>query len=461
MINKKIYLIQPTYRDPQGRLHQGKRLIYSSLALPALSAAIPPDWQKEICFEYFDDVHYETDASIVGLSSMGYDILHGSEIGAEFKRRGKLVLFGGLQAHFSAKRLAGVCDSIVHGNPGPQQMKLILDDAERGRLNPDYWCGMDTNFPFDYSLLSDRRLQFVPVLTSVGCKEDCDFCCTAAVCNGRYRLRKLDIVVADLNAARAIGRNIVFSDSNILNNKDYLERLCTRIVRERMGIRWAAQCTIDVGDDPELLGLLKRSGCLALLVGIETLDERNMNSVHKRMSVAQHRTRIRNIRNAGIIVGGYFVLGMDYDSASTYDEMFRFIRDSRIALPILNILLPAFGTRLADRLEREGRMLVRDEDEFMKNTARFATASSHCFYVPMRMSAPKTEEEFRRLYGRLTSWREIIRRSVHPGLTSSAMLFQMNVGMRGEYRAMLDEVNGSRPQSSERLSGARSDGTTA
>ena len=40
---KKIYLIQPTYRDQDGNLLKGKRLYTVSLALPALKAAIPPD----------------------------------------------------------------------------------------------------------------------------------------------------------------------------------------------------------------------------------------------------------------------------------------------------------------------------------------------------------------------------------------------------------------------------------
>ena len=100
-MTRKIYLIQPTYLDSNGRLLQGNSLFYSSLALPALSSAIPPDWQKEFCFEYFTNVNYETDAPVVGISSMGYDVLHGSEIAREFRRRGKQVLFGGHQVPFS------------------------------------------------------------------------------------------------------------------------------------------------------------------------------------------------------------------------------------------------------------------------------------------------------------------------------------------------------------------------
>ncbi len=442
LINKKIYLIQPTYRNPEGKLYQGKRLVYSSLALPALSAAIPSDWEKKFCIEYFDDVDYETDASVIGISSMGYDILHGAEIAQEFKKRGKIVLFGGPQAHFIAKRLRPVCDSIVHGNPGLREMKTILDDASNGVLKPEYECGLEANFPFDYSILSGKPLQFVPVLTSVGCKENCEFCCTAAICNGTYRLRKIEIVIADLKAARRISRDIVFADSNIFNNREYLARLCRRIVDEQMGLRWGAQCTIDIGDDPELLGLLRRSGCLVLLVGVETLDQNNMDIVNKRMPVDRHQERIKNIRDAGIAVGGYFVLGLDYDTPKSFDRLFEFIRDSRIALPILNILIPAPGTRIFQRLEREDRLLIRDDGEFLRNNGRYATASSHCFYIPRQMTVGQTEYEFNRLYGRLTSYREIVRRSIQRHPFTAAMLFHLNLEMRHEFKAMAVGYNG-------------------
>ena len=86
-VNRKIYLIQPTYRASDGRLLQGKSVFVHSCAIPALAASIPADWARDVCLEFFEDVNYETDASVVGISSMGYDIFHGCEIASEFRRR--------------------------------------------------------------------------------------------------------------------------------------------------------------------------------------------------------------------------------------------------------------------------------------------------------------------------------------------------------------------------------------
>ena len=43
---------------PGRRSLQGRQYLHSLAALPILSATVPPDWEKEFCFEYFDDINY-------------------------------------------------------------------------------------------------------------------------------------------------------------------------------------------------------------------------------------------------------------------------------------------------------------------------------------------------------------------------------------------------------------------
>ncbi|MBK6876802.1 MAG: hypothetical protein IPG99_10230 [Ignavibacteria bacterium] len=205
-MKKKIYYIQPTYQTSDGKLLKGDSIYVHSLAMPALSAATPPDWEKKVVLQYFDDIDYETDASVIAITSMGYDIAQGMEIARELKRRNKIVIFGGYQAHFSSHLLTDVCDSIVHGNPGPKDMKKILTDAENNQLQREYHCGIDINFPFDYSVLSGKKITFMPVLSSIGCINDCDFCCTAAVYKSNFRLRKIEYVIEDLKSISRISK---------------------------------------------------------------------------------------------------------------------------------------------------------------------------------------------------------------------------------------------------------------
>jgi hypothetical protein len=436
-MRRKIYYVQPTYRDREGRLFQGKSIFIHSLALPMLSASTPPDWEKEFCAEYFEDVNYGTDAPVVGISSMGYDIIHGQEIAEEFKRRGKTVIFGGYQAHFSGARLRGSCDSIVHGNPGPRELAGILRDIETGNLAPEYRCGVQINFPFDYSVFGARKIRCQPALASVGCGNDCEFCCTAAVYRGQYHLRKIEYVMEDLRAARQRGRWIGFVDSNIYVNREYLLRLCAAIRAARLGIHWGAEGTIDLGRDPEALRAMKSAGCELLFLGIETPNQVSLDSVGKPYSAEGQKEAVRAIHRAGIAVAGYFLLGLDGDTRETFDRIYRFIRDARVNLPVLNLLMPAPGTRTFARLESEGRVLVRTEDEFLRNNLAYNISCNRCFYLPKLMTAAQTEREFALLHGRLGSLWQTLRRSVTGNLRTVPALLIKNLELRSDARKML------------------------
>ncbi len=52
------------------------------------------------------------------------------------------------------------------------------------------------------------------------------------------------------------------------------------------------------------------------------------------------------------------------------DELFRFIHDSRISLPSVDLLTPVPGTALFERMRREGRMLISDEADFLRQNLR-------------------------------------------------------------------------------------------
>jgi hypothetical protein len=435
-MKKKIYLIHPTYRDREGLLLKGKSVFIWALSLPALSAAVPPDWEKQYCLEFFEDVDYDTDASVIGISSMGYDIIHGREIAGTFKKMGKTVLFGGYPAHFLGRLIRDSCDSVIHGNPGPEDMMRILEDAKAGRLSPDYHCGVHIQFPFDYSVLEGKRIRFMPVVSSVGCLNRCEFCSTAALYRGSFRLRRIDHVLTDLKAAARRSKYAGFVDSNIYNSRSYTLLLCKRILDEWISLRWGAQSTVDVGDDGEVLKALRRAGCRVLYIGMETLGQGNLDDMDKRYSAGRYLEQIRRIHGEGIQVAGFFIVGLDGDDRSSFDRLFEFIHRSEIAIPILNILIPAPGTGTHDRLRRESRLLVKDEEDFLENNPMYNVSCNRCFYIPKQMSAGEVEDGYLNLVRRLSSVGEILRRSAARNPLTAASLLVMNLDIRKKCRAM-------------------------
>jgi len=441
-MKKKIYYIQPTYRNADGTLLKGSSLYTHSLAMPALSAATPLDWEKNVVIQFFEEIDYNTDASVIAITSMGYDIVQGMDIAKEFKKRGKIVIFGGYQAHFSSHLLNGMCDSVVHGNPGPKDMKKILTDAENNELKPEYHCGIDINFPFDYSVLSGKKITFMPVLSSIGCLNNCDFCCTAAVYKGRYRLRKISCVIEDLiNMSRFTGK-AGFVDNNIFNNREYLLKLLKAMIQNNIKLKWGAQVTIDIGDDPEVLYYLRKAGCRLLFIGMETVNQANLAGVNKKYIVDSYRNRLKNIHKSGIKVAGYFMFGLDNDTTETSQMLYDFISSARISIPILNILIPAPGTNIFYRLQKEKRLLFDEEQELLRNNSFYNSACNTCFFIPKLMTSEETEQEFLELYGKLAGYFQILKRSANLNPFMMAFLLGMNIVFRSEYLGMKKKHKG-------------------
>jgi biotin synthase-like enzyme len=432
-VKRKIYLIHPSFRDRNGQLLKGKKLYVVSLALPALCGAIPDTWEKETCLEFFEDVNFDTDASVVGISSMGYEIFRGVELAAEFRKRGKIVIFGGFQPHISREFIDPHADAVIHGNPGPAAMTAILGDIENHRLQRDYYCKPELNFRFDYSRIDLRRSFFAPVLFGVGCRNACDYCCIGSIFKGRYALRKASHVLEELELLRKKTRRMAVVDTNVYNNRGYLQYICREMICRKFDFVWGAQCTIDIGNDPETLALMADAGCRVLFIGMESIEQVNLDALHKRYQVTDYPRMIKTIHDAGIRIAAFFMYGLDGDTLQTAARMSAFIDQHDIALPMINILVPTPATPMFDRLKAEHRILIDESVDFLRNNIAYNSSFCLCYYIPKHMTPEQVEDGFIDLLGRLSGFRQIIRRSVGKGITLSLFLLYMNWLFRREY----------------------------
>lgn len=438
-MKKKIYLIQTTFRKRNGILYQGKLAPFQSLALAALSATIPQDWEKEFCLEYFNEINYESDASVIGLSCMAYDLVHAIEVAEEFKKKGKKIIFGGYQPFFSKERIKHVCDSVVFGNPGPGEMKELLNDALNGKLNSEYVFGVDINFPFDYSIYKNINLQFPPVLSSIGCKNNCNYCCTAAIYK-KYHMRDQKYVLDDIESICQSSKYACFVDANIYNERDYLLDLCSNIVKGKFKLSWGAQATIDIANDDEVLNSLQMAGCKLLMIGLESLSQTNMKNVRKNYNIKKYSDQIQKLRSYGIYVFGLFLLGLDDDKASDFNRLYNFIQQTGIVVAGLNILLPSPDTPIFQKLKSENRLLINEED-FIHKTYLDKEIINKCYYYPKNMSIKELEDNFMKLSGKLASFRGMIRRSLSFNLYDSLRIFGLNMGFRKQYLDLKRDYN--------------------
>jgi radical SAM superfamily enzyme YgiQ (UPF0313 family) len=118
------------------------------------------------------------------------------------------------------------------------------------------------------------------------------------------------------------------------------------------------EASIDLADDPHLMGMMVRAGFEEVFIGIETPHEGG----HAESGKVQNRNRdlldcVRRIQHAGLQVQAGFIVGFDSDPPSIFERQIRFIQESGIVTAMVGMLTALHGTRLYNRLHREGRLL--------------------------------------------------------------------------------------------------------
>ena len=130
---KKLLLIQPSPYQKDKTVVKKSRLYFVGLSLPLLAALTPKDWEVELIYEVIEDIPFDTDADLIGISTMGHGVIRSIDIAKEFRKKGKKVILGGYMASIMPLEAAKYSDSVVVGD-AELIWEEVLSDFCSGRL---------------------------------------------------------------------------------------------------------------------------------------------------------------------------------------------------------------------------------------------------------------------------------------------------------------------------------------
>lgn len=326
-----------------------------------LAALTPPHHQVRVCHQQTEPVDFDTDAQLIALAFFSGFEPEARRLAREFRLRGKTVVAGGPHVTFSPDESLSYCDAIVVGE-AEEVWERLLTDAEAGRLARVYAGESPSleNAPTPrYDLLGSRYIIPRVVQATRGCPFTCSFC-TVPTLNPGFRMRPVDNVLADIqyNAFRWWWqRKIVwFWDDNLTIRRPYAKELFARMIPLKRW--WLTQASIDNADDPELLDLMRRSGCIGVFIGIETFSPDSLREANKRHNrIEYYRSKVKTLHAHGICVMAGLIAGFDSDTPESVRSMTQQLREIGIDVPFLSILTPFKGTPIYEQLRREGRLM--------------------------------------------------------------------------------------------------------
>ena len=353
----KILLIMP---HPSKKRSIFSRFNYPSLTLQQVAAITPPEHDVEIVDERYESINFDKKYDLVGISCLTYNSIRGYEIAALFRKQRIPVVFGGYHASLMPDEVKQHADSVVIGE-AELTWPQLLRDFEKGELKPLYRAERLVN-PEEIPPARHDIGIYTPfteaIQASRGCPTGCEFCAMNIVEGRVFRGRPVDVVVEEMKTIKA--KRIFFADASLTINPKYSKQLFKSMKEVNKKFDCFGNINTIARDD-ELLQLAHDAGVVKWYLGIESISQANIDQAGKGTNkVENYAKAIQKIKDHNMQVTGFFIFGLDHDTLDIFDNTLQAIFDWGLDEASFSIITPYPGTRLFERLEKEGRIISND-----------------------------------------------------------------------------------------------------
>ena len=364
----KILLVFPAIEHGMTTVkdkHSWRRIIagYPIITLPHLAAITPREHEVKIVNENYEDINFDEDVDVVGITCYTMTAPRVYEIADEFRKRGKKVILGGYHPTAMPEEAKQHADSVIKGM-AEKTWPRALKDLEKGKLKPIY----ERDHDFDISKVPPLRRDLIKqnpflgaIQTTRGCTNKCEFCAISSFCGSIIKQRPIKDVVEEIR--NMPNKMFIFHDPHLTLHRKYATELFKEMIRQKINKTWVANGTTNIlaKIDKEWLDLAYKAGCVEWFVGFESVSQEALNNIKKTHNrVEDFKNMIKRVHKHGMTIQGGIIFGFDEDKPDIFETTIETINDWELDVLEVNILTPYPGTPLFDRLDKAGRILTRD-----------------------------------------------------------------------------------------------------
>ena len=379
-----------------------------SLSLPLIASLTPPGAKISFTDDLITPIDPEgelKDVDLVGITVLSTTALRAYRIADAYRKKGIKVVLGGIHPTAVPDEAAEHADAVVIGE-AEQSWSQLVKDFQRGNLKAFYrqnqWTDLST-LPVPRREIHGPKGYFPlsVVQATRGCPYRCEFCSVRTFFGDTFRLRPLKDVVSEVKGMRH--KLIMFNDDNIIGHPGYSRELFQAITPLKK--KWMGQASLAGLRDEKTIRLMAQSGCIGLLIGFESIIEKNITSIGKFQNRPSHYMEVINsLHRNGIAIWASFIFGFDHDDPTVFERTVEFAIKAKIFSAVFAMLTPYPGTEFYNRMKAEGRLT--DERWWLREDQQ--DRAPH--FEPMGMNRRQLREGWKWAWREFYSPGSIIRR---------------------------------------------------
>lgn len=207
--------------------------------------------------------------------------------------------------------------------------------------------------------------------TSFGCPYRCSFCYCWRITGGEHRVRSPESIGEELE--RIWAPEVYLVDDDFLLSEERLWAIHDQLRRRNIRKGFFCYGRSDfIASHPEVVKALSRAGLKAVVVGVESTSQGELDAFDKRTDAAVHEAAFAVLREAKVDVYASFILGPTWGDRE-FRDLEKYILRNRLYYVILQPLMPLPGTALWD--EWRDRVFIRRDHHAIWDISHLAVPS--------------------------------------------------------------------------------------
>ena len=179
------------------------------------------------------------------------------------------------------------------------------------------WDAADFKKNLKWELTSpkmDPGGRYISIMATRGCPSACNFC---SLSTDIVRFRSIENVVDEIEAKVKITgiKKVSFKDSSLTVNKNYVRQLCDEILARNLDIQWQCYSRVDMA--PALLDYMRKAGCTAVEVALESGSPDVLKAIGKGISIEKYQKYCKHAHELGIKVWTFIIVS---STSETYED---------------------------------------------------------------------------------------------------------------------------------------------